>query len=174
MNEEISRQTTLKEFGLVFLIAVMLSGCAGEIIPNPPSDDDRVIPNSSTLEGSFTVLVGDENSTEPVITLGNSTTWFEVISYNYTVTHLSFSVDNNTVTFHNYTFEVGGYVSQEVTFDISYHHSLLMNLDNFSYDYLWSNGYAPSIGTVELFFSDFDYDITINYTITYREWRGTE
>ena len=144
MNEENSRQTTLREFGLVFLVAVMLSGCAGEIIPDPPSDDDRVIPNSSTLEGSFTVLVGDNNST----------TWFEVISCNYTATHLSFTVDNNTVSFHNYTFEVGGYVSQGNT--------------------VWSNGYAPSIGSVELYFSDFTYDITINYTVTYREWRGTE
>lgn len=154
MNMENSRQTTLKEFGLVFLVAVMLSGCAGEIIPDPPSDDDRVIPNSSTLEGSFTVLVGDNNSTTPVIVLGNSTTWFEVISCNYTATHLSFTVDNNTVSFHNYTFEVGGYVSQG--------------------NAVWSNGYAPSIGSVELYFSDFTYDITINYTITYREWRGTE
>lgn len=160
MNEENSRQTTLKEFGLVFLVAVMLSGCAGEIIPDPPSDDDRVIPNSSTLEGSFTVLVGDNNSTTPVIVLGNSTTWLEVISCNYTATHLSFTVDNNTVSFHNYTFEVGGYVSQV--------------LDNFSHDYLWDVGYAPSIGTAELHFSDFTYDITINYTITYREWSGTE
>ncbi len=154
MNMENSRQTTLKEFGLVFLVAVMLSGCAGEIIPDPPSDDDRVIPNSSTLEGSFTVLVGDNNSTTPVIVLGNSTTWLEVISCNYTATHLSFTVDNNTVSFHNYTFEVGGHVSQGNT--------------------VWSNGYAPSIGSVELYFSDFTYDITINYTITYREWRGTE
>lgn len=154
MNEENSRQTTLKEFGLVFLIAVMLSGCAGEIIPDPPVDEDRVIPNSSTLEGSFTVLVGDNNSTTPVIVLGNSTTWLEVISCNYTATHLSFTVDNNTVTFHNYTFEVGGYVSQG--------------------EYVWSNGYAPSIGEVQLYFSDFEYDITINYTVTYREWRGTE
>lgn len=154
MNEENSRQTTLKEFGLVFLIAVMLSGCAGEIIPDPPSDDDRVIPNSTTLEGSFTVLVGDNNSTTPVIVLGNSTTWLEIISCNYTATHLSFTVDNNTVSFHNYTFEVGGYVSQGNT--------------------VWSNGYAPSIGSAELYFSDFTYDITINYTVTYREWRGTE
>ena len=154
MNEENSRQTTLKEFGLVFLIAVMLSGCAGEIIPDPPTDEDRVIPNSSTLEGSFTVLVGDNNSTTPVIVLGNSTTWLEVISCNYTATHLSFTVDNNTVTFHNYTFEVGGYVSQG--------------------EYVWSNGYAPSIGEAQLHFSDFEYDITINYTVTYREWRGTE
>jgi|8_EtaG_2_1085327.scaffolds.fasta_scaffold06084_9 hypothetical protein len=168
MNMENSRQTTLKEFGLVFLVAVMLSGCAGEIIPDPPSDDDRVIPNSSTLEGSFTVLVGDENATKPTITLGNSTTWLEVISCNYTVTHLSFTVDNNTVTFHNYTFEVGGYVSQNIT----YTHRL--NADIIYYDYLWSSGYAPSIGTVDLYFSDFTYDITINYTITYREWRGTE
>ena len=168
MNMENSRQTTLKEFGLVFLVAVMLSGCAGEIIPDPPSDDDRVIPNSSILEGSFTVLVGDENSTEPVITLGNSTSWLEVISYNYSVTHLSFSVDNNTVTFHNYTFEVGGYMSQNIT----YTHRL--NADIIHYDYLWSSGYAPSIGTADLYFSNFDYDVTINYTITYREWRGTE
>lgn len=168
MNEENSRQTTLKEFGLVFLIAVMLSGCAGEIIPDPPTDEDRVIPNSSTLEGSFTVLVGDENSTEPIITLGNSTTWLELISYNYTVTHLSFTVDNNTVTFHNYTFEVGGYLSQEITYISK------VNQDNISYDYLWSSGYAPSLGTADLYFSDFTYDITINYTVTYREWRGTE
>ena len=154
MNEENSRQTTLKEFGLVFLIAVMLSGCAGEIIPDPPVDEDRVIPNSSTLEGSFTVLVGDNNSTTPVIVLGNSTTWLEVISCNYTATHLSFTVDNNTVTFHNYTFEVGGYVSHG--------------------EHVCSNGYAPSIGEVQLYFSDFEYDITINYTVTYREWRGTE
>ena len=154
MNEENSRQTTLKEFGLVFLIAVMLSGCAGEIIPDPPTDEDRVIPNSSTLDGSFTVLVGDNNSTTPVIVLGNSTTWLEVISCNYTATHLSFTIDNNTVTFHNYTFEVGGYVSQG--------------------EHVWSNGYAPSIGEVQLYFSDFEYDITINYTVTYREWRGTE
>lgn len=168
MNEENSRQTTLKEFGLVFLIAVMLSGCAGEIIPDPPTDEDRVIPNSSTLEGTFTVLVEDENSTTPIITLGNSTTWLEVISYNYTVTHLSFTVDNNTVTFHNYTFEVGGYLSQNITY------MNRLNLDTIQYDYLWSSGYAPSIGTADLYFSDFTYDVTVNYTVTYREWRGTE
>ena len=161
MNMENSRQTKLKEFGLVFLIAVMLSGCAGELIPDAPTDiDNRVVPTFTTLEGSFTVLVDDVNSTTPVIVIGNSTTWLEIINYNYTATHLSFTVDNNTVSFHNYTFEVVGYVSQV--------------LDNFSHDYLWNVGYAPSVGTAELHFSEFTYDVTINYTISFREWRGTE
>tara|TARA_R110002167_G_scaffold243023_4_gene448585 strand:+ start:63 stop:557 length:495 start_codon:yes stop_codon:yes gene_type:complete len=158
MNLKNSRQTTLKEFGLVLLVAVMLSGCTGDIIPDPPTFDNRVAPNTTTLEGTFNVLIGDNNSTTPTIIIGNTTSWLEVLNYNYTATHLSFTVDNNTVTFHNYTFEVGGYVSQGI------HNS----------SFLWNNGHAPSLGTAELHFSDFTYDVTINYTVTFREWRGIE
>ena len=69
-------------------------------------------------------------------------------------THLSFIVDDNTVTFHNYSFELKGYLNQS--------------------DYLWSDGFAPNMGNATLYTPDYSYDITIDYVILYREWTGKE
>ena len=44
------------------------------------------------------------NETGNTISFGNTSKWMEVVSITYTATHLSFTVDNNSVIFNNITF----------------------------------------------------------------------
>lgn len=154
MTEENSRQTTLLEYGLVLVIFTsLLAGCS---VPGPDEyfngDDEVIVPVGwLNLTGEFTIL--GNNSTEVDILVGSNNTWLEISSFNYTATHLSFEIINNTVIFNNFTFDNVGYLSQ-------------MEVGQFS------SGYAPNMGTAELYFPTFPYDITINYTIIYREWNG--
>ena len=146
----------MKQILAILVVCSLMAGCAG--IPDPGSIlGDEVITNSpdwKTTTGEYVVIVGDNNSTIPVIEIGNDTTWLETSQVNFTAVHLSFTVDNNTVLFHNYTFEIAGMLIQN--------------------NITWHTGYAPSLGKAQLVTSDFPYDITINYTITYREWMGNE
>ena len=84
----------------------------------------------------------------------SDSSFIEILQFNYTATHLSFTVDNNTVTFHNYTYEVNGLVC-----------SAKSNI-------CIQSGYLPDTGDFSLHFPDFPFDITINYTVIYREWKG--
>ena len=140
---------------MVLLIAAsMLAGCA-EIIPDPP--DNTVAPNAPDLEyvnGTYTVLYGVNNSTTPIVSIGNNSTWLEIQSINLNATHLSFVVNDNTVIFHNYSFGLKGYLNQSGD--------------------LWSDGYAPNMGKATLHTPDYPYDITVDYSIVYREWSGKE
>tara|TARA_R100000152_G_C6781951_1_gene217734 strand:- start:6030 stop:6473 length:444 start_codon:yes stop_codon:yes gene_type:complete len=139
---------------VLLIVASLMAGCA-DAIPEPPiiGDDEEVINEWTTLNSVFTIIVGDENnSTYETIVLGTNTTWLEVSSFNYTATHLSFEIVNNTVIFNNYTFENDGYISQN--------------------GMLFSSGTAPNYGTAEVYFPTFPYDITVNYTVIYRTVNG--
>ncbi len=156
MTEENSRQTTLLEYGMVLLLCTsLLAGCT---VPGPDDyfngEEEEVIPVGwSNLTGEFTVMVeGNNTTTAPTIYLGSNNTWLEVSSFNYTATHLSFDIINNTVIFNNYTFDNDGYIEQG--------------------GFYFSSGYAPNYGEAEVWFPVFPYDVTINYTVIYREWNG--
>ena len=143
----------IKQAIVLLMVTSFMAGCA-DGIPEPPiNGEEEVVAEWTTLNGEFTVLVDDENnSTYTVITLGENNTWLEVSSFNYTATHLSFDIINNTVIFNNYTFANDGFVSQD--------------------GMLFSNGYAPNYGLAELYFPTFPYDITVNYTVVYRTMNG--
>ena len=145
-----------KQILALLMVCSLLAGCDG--IPDPQNIlGDEVITNEpdwETLTGEYVVIIGDNNSTAPVIEIGNNSTWLEIQSVNYTAVHLSFTVDNNTVLFHNYTFEIDGLLTQN--------------------GITWNTGYAPSLGKAQMVTSDYPYDITVNYTISYREWMGNE
>ena len=136
------------------MVASMMAGCA-DAIPDPNFGEEEVIINKewTTLMGEFTVLVDDgNNSTYSTVTMGANNTWLDVNSFNYTATHLSFEIVNNTVIFNNYTFDNDGFISQNGV--------------------LFSSGYAPNYGMAELYFPSFPYDITVNYTVQYRTVNG--
>ena len=143
----------IKQAIVLLMVTSFMAGCA-DVIPEPPiNGEEEVVAEWTTLNGEFTVLVDDENnSTYTVITLGENNTWLEVSSFNYTATHLSFDIINNTVIFNNYTFANDGFVSQD--------------------GMLFNNGYAPNYGLAELYFPTFPYDITVNYTVVYRAMNG--
>lgn len=157
MKEEKSRQTTLKEFGLVFLITVLLAGCT---IPTPDevfAEPETCVKDWSMLNGTFTYLIDDANNStyETVWLHVNSTHGFiEVDYFHYNLTHLSFTIVNNSVIFNNYSFDINGYLMQD--------------------GYIWSNGYAPNMGNVSLYFTDFPFDVTVDYQVKYRIWNGRE
>ena len=141
-----------KKMIVLLMVASMMAGCA-DAIPDLPNSEEEEVVEWTTVSGEFTVLVGDDNnSTYTTVSLGLNTTWLEVNSFNYTATHLSFDIVNNTVIFNNYTFENDGYVSQNGV--------------------LFSSGYAPSMGQVELYFPSFPFDITVNYTVEYKTVNG--
>ena len=130
-----------------------MAGCADAIPDVPGMGEEEVVVEWTTLNEEFTVLVGDDNnSTYSTVTIGTNSSWLEVSSFNYTATHLSFEIVNNTVIFNNYTFANDGYVSQD--------------------GMLFNSGYAPNYGQAELYFPNFPYDITVNYTIKYRTENG--
>ena len=130
-----------------------MAGCADAIPDVPGMGEEEVVVEWTTLNEEFTVLVGDDNnSTYSTVTIGTNSSWLEVSSFNYTATHLSFEIVNNTVILNNYTFANDGYVSQD---------GMLIN-----------SGYAPNYGQAELYFPNFPYDITVNYTVKYRTENG--
>tara|TARA_R100000995_G_scaffold1763_1_gene1176 strand:- start:19094 stop:19579 length:486 start_codon:yes stop_codon:yes gene_type:complete len=152
-----SRQTTLREFGLVFLITIMLAGCT---IPSPDevfAEEEECIKDWSTMNGSFTYLINDlNNSTQETVVLDFNSTYglIELDYFYYNLTHLSFDIVNNTVIFNNFTFNVEGYAQQGT--------------------HLWSNGYAPQFGSATLVFPVFPFDVTVEYEVKYRVWNGRE
>ena len=79
---------------------------------------------------------------------------FEVSDFNYSATHLSFEVINNTVRFNNYSFNMKGYLSQDGVY--------------------WQTGLAPNFGDVDLHFAAFPFEVTVEYEVVYRVWDGRE
>jgi len=162
MNEEISRQTTLKEFGLVFLIVTMLAGCT---IPSPDEvfEDVTTAPKEwSNMNGTFTYLINDvNNSTYETVWLDVNTThgMIELDYFRYNITHLSFDIVNNSVIFNNYTFNIIGHLTQV-------HDDWNMSI--------WNTGYAPQLGNASLMFATFPFDVTVEYEVKYRVWNGRE
>ena len=157
MNILNSRQTTLREFGLVFLMTFMLAGCT---IPSPEevfAEEEECVKEWSMMNGSFTYLINDlNNSTQETVVLDFNTTYglIELDYFYYNLTHLSFDIINNTVIFNNFTFNSEGYVQQGT--------------------HLWSNGYAPQFGNATLVFPVFPFDVTVEYEVKYRVWNGRE
>ena len=144
----------MKRVVVLLLVASLLSGCAEAIPDAPGTETDNVLVTPvgwNNLNGTYTVMVGDNNSTEPTIVVGNHSTWLEVHSVVLNATHLSFEVVNNTIVFSNYSFELDGYLIQNGNMFV---------------------GYAPDLGNATLHTPVFPYDITVEYTIIYREWVG--
>ena len=130
---------------VLLMVASMMAGCA-DAIPDLPGSEEDVVTEWTTLNGEYTVLVDDaNNSTYSDVRLGTNNTWLIVQSFNYTATHLSFEIVNNTVIFNNFTWENEGYIHI---------------------------GHASDMGTETLYFPDFPYDITVNYTVVYRTVNG--
>jgi len=147
----------MKRIMTLLMVSILLAGCA-DAIPDAPSEDDGetviVVSGWETLSGNYTVMAGDNNSTAPIITVGNNSTWMQIQIITLNASHLSFEVVDNQIVFSNYTFKLEGYASQDGV--------------------LFSNGYAPNMGTVDIYTPTFPYDITIEYYCVYREWTGHE
>lgn len=142
----------VKNITMLIVLSTLLAGCA-DAIPDLPSDEEVVINEWTTLTGNFTVLIDDvNNSTYEVVNIGNASKWLVVDSFNYTATHLSFVVTNNTVIFNNYTFDNIGFLEQNGV--------------------VFNQGYAPNYGDAQLFFPVFPYDITVEYTVVFRTVSG--
>ena len=139
----------MKKMIALLMVTSLMAGCADAIPDAPFGGEEEVVVEWTILNNEYTLL--ENNSSEHYVTIGANNTWLEVSSFNYTATHLSFDIENNTVIFNNYTFDNSGYVSQNGMLFI---------------------GYAPSMGTAELYFPAFPYDITVNYTVSYRTING--
>jgi len=134
-----------KKMIVLLMVASMMAGCA-DAIPDLPNSEEEVVTDWTTLNGEYTVLVDDENnSTYTDVTIGTNNTWVIVNSFNYTATHLSFEIVNNTVLFNNFTWENDGYIHI---------------------------GHASDMGPITLYFPVFPYDITVNYTVKYKTVNG--
>jgi hypothetical protein len=124
-----TRQTRLTEFGIVLLfLCSSLAGCT-DIIPDPPSEYDSV-------SGSFDTF---DNKTIPVVTIGNNTTFLQIISIDYNITNSN-----------NEWLEINGYVFQEGN------------------DFIFNYGYALDIGKVYLHFAYVE-NASYTYEVYYSE-----
>ena len=142
----------VKNITMLIVLSTLLAGCA-DVIPDLPSDEEVVINEWTTLTGNFTALIDDvNNSTYEVVNIGNASKWLVVDSFNYTATHLSFVVTNNTVIFNNYTFDNIGFLEQNGV--------------------VFNQGYAPNYGDAQLFFPVFPYDMTVEYTVVFKTVSG--
>tara|TARA_R100000458_G_C8272025_1_gene246818 strand:+ start:2406 stop:2861 length:456 start_codon:yes stop_codon:yes gene_type:complete len=144
----------------LLLVCSFMAGCA-DAIPDPDDVyDEEVAVNKDweTISGEFTLVL--ENNTTlvhaPEIWLDTNKTYglIELSRFNYTAKHLSFVVENNSVIFHNYTFNMMGHLVQN--------------------NYIWNEGLAPEFGNATLHFAAFPFDVTVNYEIEYRIWDGRE
>lgn len=240
----------MKKMIALLLVTTMLAGCT-EGIPDPVDFfDDCTEPDWETNTGTVVIL---ENDTYSPISIGNESKWLELRSFTFTATHLSFTVENNSVVFNNMTFEnIGGHLYVEdssnltqsftiytyelvnnvtnQTYDISAEYALALSTSWVYHDHTYNNdtsvnstglltrtisfeediildtnvtiesgnyslvetahevsltfvdtdtirfdsGYSPELGLVMLDLPDFDFDITIDYTVEYRLWSGKE
>jgi|TARA_R100000482_G_C5127683_1_gene149755 hypothetical protein len=152
----------MKKAMALLMISVLLAGCT---IPDPDEVfEEEVVstePDWVTVTGSFTYLHEDmNNTTYETVWLDTNVTYgfIECGEFTYNMTHLSFDIVNNTVRFNNYSYDVSGY----------YHQSI----DNLSYT--WNSGFAYGFGNVSLMFPSYPFDVTVDYSATYRVWNGRE
>ena len=144
------------------IVCSFMAGCA-DAIPDPDdvySEDEAITKEWATMSGEFT-LVFENNTNEtlleaPEIWLDVNKTYglIELQRFNYTATHMSFTIVNNSVLFHNYTFNMQGNLLQD--------------------GYAWREGLAPNFGNATLHFAKFPFDITVTYEVKYRIWDGRE
>lgn len=150
----------MKKIMSLMIVCTFLAGCA-DAIPDPSdvyNEEEAIQKDWETMTGEFT-LVLENNSTlvhAPEMWLDTNKTYglIELGGFNYTAEHLSFVVDNNSVIFHNYTFNMKGHLVQD--------------------GYIWSEGLAPEFGNATLHFAAFPFDVTVEYELTYRIWDGRE
>ena len=141
----------------LLMMTTLLTGCT---IPTPDevfTDEVQAPKDWTVLSGTFTYLIDDaNNSTQETVWIDVNTTYglIEVDYYQYNMTHLSFEIVNNSVVFHNYTFNIQGYLTQGSN--------------------VWATGYAPEFGNATLHFAEFPFDVTVEYEIRYRVWAGQE
>jgi len=163
----------------LLMVCTLLAGCAN-VIPDAPTDEEEPLVSPSewrTLSGKFTLVEVNvttnntnnngtttvvELQSTPEIWVDTNTTYgmIELLSFNYTIVHLTFDIINNTVIFNNFTFVLDGYLEQVH--------------DNFNHDFLWSEGYAPEFGNATLHFPEFPFEVTVTYDVVYRVWDGRE
>ena len=152
----------IKKVMAILVICSMMAGCA-DAIPDPNevyNEEEAVNKEWVTMAGEFT-LVFENNSTSdlleaPEMWLDTNKTYglIELQQFDYSAVHMSFEIVNNSVIFHNYTFNMQGNLMQD--------------------GYAWREGLAPNFGNATLYFAKFPFDVTINYEITYRIWDGRE
>ena len=151
-----------KKIMALMIVCSFMAGCA-DAIPDPDdvySEDEAITKEWATMSGEFT-LVFENNTNEtlleaPEIWLDVNKTYglIELQRFNYTATHMSFTIVNNSVLFHNYTFNMQGNLLQD--------------------GYAWREGLAPNFGNATLHFAKFPFDITVTYEVKYRIWDGRE
>lgn len=152
-----------KKMIALMIVCSFMAGCA-DAIPDPNSvydEEEAITKDWAVMAGEFT-LVFDNNSTNetllyaPEIWLDVNKTYglIELARFNYSVVHLSFEIVNNSVIFHNYTFNMQGHLIQD--------------------GYVWKEGLAPNFGNATLHFASFPFDVTVNYEVEYRIWDGRE
>jgi len=151
-----------KKMIALMIVCSFMAGCA-DAIPEPETwfeDDEMVAPDWVTEVGEFTLMFNNSTNETllyaPEIWLDVNVTYglIELSKFNYSAVHLSFEIINNTVIFHNYTFNMQGHLVQD--------------------GYVWHEGLAPNFGNATLHFAAFPFNVTIDYEIKYRIWDGRE
>ena len=70
----------MKQIIALLMVCSLLAGCDG--IPDPQNilGEEEVSnePDWKTTTGEYVVIFGDNNSTAPIIEIGNNTTWLEI------------------------------------------------------------------------------------------------
>lgn len=169
-----------KKMVALMIVCSFMAGCA-DSLPSPNEIfSDCSYPDWETESGEIVVL---ENETYSPVFVGNESMWMEVQLVTMTATHLSFTVDNNSVIFNNLTFQEGnmGYLFQEesteyvISIPVNATSNMTNNYTILDVDKLLFNvGYAPQLGLVGVYVPDFPYDITVTYSVEYRLWDGKE
>jgi hypothetical protein len=149
----------MKKIMTLMIVCGLFAGCV-DAIPDPEDvyGGDEINKDWETISGEFTLML--ENNTTLVYAdemwLDTNTTHglIDLHSFNYTAKHMSYVVDNNTVSFTNRTYHMNGVLEQD--------------------GYVWSKGLAPELGNATIHFAAFPFNVTIEYEITYRIWDGLE
>ena len=169
-----------KKMITLMIVCSFMAGCA-DGLPSPTEIfSDCSYPDWETESGEIVVL---ENETYVPVYVGNESKWMEVQLVTMTATHLSFTVDNNSVIFNNLTFQEGnmGYLFQEesteyvISIPVNATSNITNNYTILDIDKMLFNvGYAPQLGLAGVYVPDFQYDITVTYSVEYRLWDGKE
>lgn len=150
--------TDMKTVFSLLITTILLAGCT-EALPEPGEIfGDCTYPDYQTLDG-----VQELDANESLnVTFGNDSALLQVKSYSYHAEHLVFTVDGNSIIFENLTYDVDyGYVSQEID-----NQTVLVFIDD--------TKHLPAFGEASLVSPAFDKNMTLTYTVEFREWFGDE
>jgi len=152
-----------KKMIALMVVCSFMAGCA-DAIPSPDdvyNEEEAIAKDWDIMTGEFTLVFANNSTNEtllhaPEIWLDVNKTYglIELARFNYSAVHLSFEIVNNSVIFHNYTFNMQGHLMQD--------------------GYVWKEGLAPNFGNATLQFASFPFDVTVMYEIEYRIWDGRE